>query len=625
MRTRTLFVLSLSLTMLLAACSQQAVPTLIPAATVPAPGGTGAEPPPPTTAAAGEVATPADSDAPADSTAPADGDTPAEPTLPPTIEAAFTFNGVSFTPDPAVGSSVTPESVPGTRLEDGPMLANQPDHTVFSFGDYPVQNNIQSPRIAVYPADEFASLNVAANAQIRDLKALLAAKPAELPAQLPFLPPPNAAQVLHAQAAFVPFQNGEGIRYVTHYAQAPMILTNADIFYTFQGLTSDGSQYVSAVFPLQTSVLPDTVDYSTLDFDAFVAELDQYLAATTATLNGLAPGDFTASLDSLDATIQTLYVAPATAEIPTDAAGNPLLTITFPVENGQTLVREPLDVRGAVAPNGPTSVNVTLKAGANTLATAVAPVDTATGHWTTTLDVPGNVIGQGRVEAATDTEFTAVALDLLENFVVEPDPNSTVIRLFRPIVGETAVAGYPVYFGGTIENPIDNMMTVGVLVDNCTTFVTRQEYSVEGGEWTGVAYLPQETRDERACAVAYTGTYGSGSWVEVQTPLPVLAPDDERASRIALEATFGLTFQAGGTARIAGTAVDAPEVQVVIKHPETGSVLAEGVAPVGDFGFWEISLPLPADAPEFVLVDVTLVEEGATAPYTYSTGAAVTR
>ena len=60
------------------------------------------------------------------------------------------------------------------------------------------------------------------------------------------------------------------------------------------------------------------------------------------------------------------------------------------------------------------------------------------------------------------------------------------IRFHQPHDGETAVSGYPVFFEGEVTNAINDSVTVGVLIDNCTTWAARQSFMVAGsGQWTG--------------------------------------------------------------------------------------------------------------------------------------------
>src|SRR5690606_37415016 len=95
--------------------------------------------------------------------------------------------------------------------------------------------------------------------------------------ELPLLPHAGAAQVLHANAAYLSFDGGDGIglRYVTYYAQDVAPLLGSWFWYTFQGLTNDNSVYVAAVFPISTELFPDTLP-DPFNYDAFAADFESY-------------------------------------------------------------------------------------------------------------------------------------------------------------------------------------------------------------------------------------------------------------------------------------------------------------------------------------------------------------
>lgn len=626
------FIVIVVLALATAACAPNVVPTET-AAT-------------PETAATEAPAEPTAGEATAEATAEPENPTEVPATAAPTAEATeeatlepatpetgtdVSAEGVRFSFAPDIASGVTAETIPATQDDpNAPYWASMPTTQVFYFEDYPLENTFHEARIEVYPAREFASLNSVAKDQINQLRQILEAQPTDFSAtdpedRLPFLPLFNAAQVFRVQPAYVPFTNGAGLRYITYYAQDVSPVTNNGLFYTYQGLTNDGEYYVSAIFPVRTDALPDEVDYDNLDYQSFADNFDSYLTETTSALNELSSADFTPDLATLDDIVASINVDREPPPPPTDEAGNLVLSIAYPLSGGQVRIGEELDVSGFVAPEV-NSVDVALMAGNNSLASTTAAVEAATGRWSTRLTVPRNVIGRARVVATTPEESASASI-LLQDTAIgqEPPAGEPVLQLMRPILGETAAAGYPLYFEGSVENPIDDTVTVGVLVDACTTFAARQEITVAGGNWNGVVILPGDVEDENACAVAYTGAYGEGNWREVQMPLPVLSPDDPLAMRIALEEGTNLQFEAGGTATIAGTAVGAPEVRVTIQSPEDESVLAEGTAPVGEFGFWEIELPVPETAPDFVIVEISLVEEDAPEPYLFQTGATVTR
>jgi hypothetical protein len=203
-----------------------------------------------------------------------------------------------------VTATTIPAQNPG---EDAPDWAILPAYDEFSFAGYPSKNTYHQPRIEIYAVAEFAAINPTAKDQINQLQQLLRDAPAA-PAQIPLIPIFNAAQMFRAQIKYLNFQNGQGIRFVTQYSQAIMPINNQEIFYAFQGLTSDGRYYIAAILPVATSALPDTNQLSQEQQATFYTAdaFETYLGKVVQTLNGLPPTDFTPNLDQLDAMLQSL-------------------------------------------------------------------------------------------------------------------------------------------------------------------------------------------------------------------------------------------------------------------------------------------------------------------------------
>ena len=244
----------------------------------------------------------------------------ATPSLVPGPNVAY--GPVHFTADLALGSGVSARLVPEEIPTDSgapEQWITHPAYLELMFVNYPLQNTFHEPRLQVYPADEFAQVNSGAADAIQQLKAVLGQAP-NLPAgNIPFLPVFNAAQVVRADIQFLNFQNGSGIRFVTQYDQAPIPINNHELFYTFQGLTSDGAYYVSAILPLSAPFLaPDDNPNHPAPADAvpapdfnnpdFGAAWGAYIDTVTTRLNQLDPQQFNPALPVLDALVQSLEV-----------------------------------------------------------------------------------------------------------------------------------------------------------------------------------------------------------------------------------------------------------------------------------------------------------------------------
>nr|NIP25199.1 hypothetical protein [Phycisphaerae bacterium]NIX29014.1 hypothetical protein [Phycisphaerae bacterium] len=143
-----------------------------------------------------------------------------------------------------------------------------------------------------------------AREQIGALDNLLAERPSLPDGALPHLPPPNGRQDLQVQMAYLAFQNGEGVRYLTQFNQEPRQINNQEIYYTFQGITADHTYFVAIFFPVMSAVLPDKMEVE--DWEAFSANYVAYLSETAAVLDQISPDEFMPNLTLLDAIVASL-------------------------------------------------------------------------------------------------------------------------------------------------------------------------------------------------------------------------------------------------------------------------------------------------------------------------------
>lgn len=233
--------------------------------------------------------------------------------------AVTSIDGVGLPMPAGLVDAVTAERVPaegidpetGVASEDGPAWAAVPEHVALRLEGYPSMNALHEPVVRVYPAAGYALANPAVSDATNTLGAMIDADPATWSAQapMPFLPTFNAAQVFSTQPARIDFEGGRGIRFVTMFSQAYVPVTNAEIFYTFQGLTADGSRYVSAILPVRTDALADEIDLTTWEVPG--GDYASHIEDTVAELDALGAADFEPSLEALDEMIASLMVAPA--------------------------------------------------------------------------------------------------------------------------------------------------------------------------------------------------------------------------------------------------------------------------------------------------------------------------
>ena len=137
--------------------------------------------------------------------------------------------------------------------------------------------------------------------------------------QLPVLPFLNEIQTFAAKIQVMPFQNGQGVRFLTEYGQSATSANNQDLFYQFQGLTDDGMDYITAVLPITSTDLSESNDPAAavpmggVDFPTMGdpnADWEGYYTAVTELLNATPLENFYPAIDQLDALIKSIQVIP---------------------------------------------------------------------------------------------------------------------------------------------------------------------------------------------------------------------------------------------------------------------------------------------------------------------------
>jgi hypothetical protein len=189
---------------------------------------------------------------------------------------------------------------------DHPWWEVMPEYTLLTLNGYPTPDHLLKTQIFVFPV-EGLMMNEAAGGIVGNLQALLQSQ--EAGDKLPYLPPYNAAQVMHTQVKYLDFKNGKGVRYLTQFDQAPLPINNHELHYTFQGLTSDGKYYVAAVLPVNLPALPmdESVDLENPPAN-LVEDFPTYLSDTVNMLSGQPAGAFTPDLSALDAMIMSIEI-----------------------------------------------------------------------------------------------------------------------------------------------------------------------------------------------------------------------------------------------------------------------------------------------------------------------------
>jgi hypothetical protein len=239
---------------------------------------------------------------------------PVEPTsefIIPNVPASnVDYDGIKFYRDNALAASwaceIVPAEIPDTDTPEALLL---PSHFYFTFEGYPLAGTVHAPQIYLFPVRNFEDYNEPGIEVITKLQKFLKDRPANVSGSIPFLPIFPAAQAMRTQVAYLNFQNGSGMRFLTQYDQAPIPINNHEMFYTFQGITLDGQYYVSVIMPVSHPNLP--ADSSTIPGDdpaAFANNFPTYLQGIEQQLNDASASSFNPSLEMLDTMVQSLSI-----------------------------------------------------------------------------------------------------------------------------------------------------------------------------------------------------------------------------------------------------------------------------------------------------------------------------
>lgn len=185
------------------------------------------------------------------------------------------YQGVSFYVPTELGERITAQTG---------NLVNAPQSREFTFDDLQADERgtiTFQPGIHVWNRADYQLYGIDAEQTITQLETLIdGTEFAAFPESLPFLPDVEGGQTFAVQARALEFQNGRGVRYITHFSSGAGLLYPYDYWYTFQGLTDDRRHYVAVIIPL-TSELPE---HGLLDFSNPTI-YDEYLTQITVQLD----------------------------------------------------------------------------------------------------------------------------------------------------------------------------------------------------------------------------------------------------------------------------------------------------------------------------------------------------
>jgi hypothetical protein len=201
--------------------------------------------------------------------------------------------------------------------EDIPPWEITPGHIQVTLTGYAAQEKFHQPQIFVFPAQGYAEMVPGAAGSIQSVANINAGNSPIDAGELPHVPFFNAGQVFASRIERISFQNGQGVRFLTEYAQYYAPVNNEDLFYHFQGLTSDGAYYIIAILPVSAPLLAETNDPAAAvppggvvypDPTDVDVDWEGYYNAVTALLDNAAPEAFAPTLDQLDLLIESILI-----------------------------------------------------------------------------------------------------------------------------------------------------------------------------------------------------------------------------------------------------------------------------------------------------------------------------
>ncbi|MHC1770885.1 MAG: hypothetical protein AB9907_03970 [Flexilinea sp.] len=134
-----------------------------------------------------------------------------------------------------------------------------------------------NPEVTVYSINALSSVNSEIYAAVTNLTNLMnqvnsSGGTVSVTTPVPFLPYQEKTQLVAVLPSVVNFSNGTGLRTITAYGDSGAAVSNDNLVYTIQGITLDGTKYLSAVIPIINSQITGTIDAATFNWNSLPAE-----------------------------------------------------------------------------------------------------------------------------------------------------------------------------------------------------------------------------------------------------------------------------------------------------------------------------------------------------------------
>jgi len=250
--------------------------------------------------------------------------------------------------------------VPATPYEQSqPQEAvGLPEHAQINFGvTDPSARQPGDPIIYVIPVQAYEQLWADNNDQtiinaMDELQKLLIDQADPFPADgIPVLPPEEVSGTLDlvVQGEYLTTAMGSGLRFVGRFTQepAPVARDDPQLFYIFEGFTSDGQYLISFIYPVTTDQLPPSAEISQDEIAQVSSDYVAYTEQKAGELNSLSASDWVPDLTTLDQVIASLSFEYVELAVDQPAATPQLINLNWQwtdwtdEESQQTLIGNP--------------------------------------------------------------------------------------------------------------------------------------------------------------------------------------------------------------------------------------------------------------------------------------------
>ncbi len=159
--------------------------------------------------------------------------------------------------------------------------------------------NITSTGIRVFLASE---VNAVAPTDVEKLNAVLAG---QLDQRTDFPRLAGAGRLVDAQAVLLPFQNGNGYRFLVLSKFDASALSDTTMTYLYQGISQDGQYLVSFITSVDAPFIADLATGQAFNSDS---EATAYIDQLNERLNTADPNQFNPPLTTLDALVSSITI-----------------------------------------------------------------------------------------------------------------------------------------------------------------------------------------------------------------------------------------------------------------------------------------------------------------------------